>query len=86
MLNAGGLFPRVLGGIDEPRPAAGTGCMDGPIRAGFVATAFRGVVRLAAGVFVAFRLARASTSTGRRATPTSIGRAGCTPQPSRATR
>jgi cytochrome c oxidase cbb3-type subunit 1 len=57
MLTAGGLFLWTLRGIDEPKPAPETGYMDGPIRAGVLATAFWGVVGFAAGVFIAFQLA-----------------------------
>ncbi|MDN5567296.1 MAG: cbb3-type cytochrome c oxidase subunit I, partial [Paracoccus sp. (in: a-proteobacteria)] len=58
MLIAGGLCLWQLRRIDEPRalPVPGT-YMDGPIRAGVIATAFWGIAGFLVGTFIAFQLA-----------------------------
>ena len=58
LLVAAGLFIWTLRGTDEPRPAVATGdYMDGPVRAGVIATAFWGMAGLAVGTLIAFQLA-----------------------------
>ena len=58
MIVAGGLFLWQLRSIDEVRiPADQTGYMDGPVRAGVIATAFWGVTGFLVGVFIALQLA-----------------------------
>ena len=58
LLVAAGLFIWVLRRTDEPRPAVATGdYMDGPVRAGVIATAFWGMAGLAVGTYIAFQLA-----------------------------
>jgi hypothetical protein len=54
---AGGLFVWQLRRTDEPRALPDTGYMDGPIRAGVIATAFWGVAGFLVGTFIAFQLA-----------------------------
>ncbi|WP_373353385.1 cytochrome-c oxidase, cbb3-type subunit I [Pseudoroseicyclus sp. CXY001] len=58
MLVAGGLFLWTLRRTDEPRPAIDTSVyMDGPIRAGVIATAFWGIAGFFVGVLIALQLA-----------------------------
>ena len=58
MLVAAGLFVWVLRKTDAPRPVIATGdYMDGPVRAGVIATAFWGIAGLAVGTLIAFQLA-----------------------------
>ncbi|MHA6323950.1 cytochrome-c oxidase, cbb3-type subunit I [Roseivivax sp. CAU 1753] len=58
MVVAGGLFLWELRRVDEPRLAADEGAyMDGPIRAGVIATSFWGVTGFLVGVFIAAQLA-----------------------------
>ena len=58
MVVAGGLFLWELRRIDTPRAAHDPGSyMDGPIRAGVIATAFWGIAGFLVGTFIAFQLA-----------------------------
>ncbi|MGZ9810162.1 cytochrome-c oxidase, cbb3-type subunit I [Pseudoroseicyclus sp. H15] len=58
MLVAGGLFIYFLRGTGEPRtPPDPHAYMDGPVRAGVIATAFWGIAGFLVGVFIAFQLA-----------------------------
>ena len=58
MFVAAGLFIWVLRGTDRPRAAVAQGdYMDGPVRAGVIATAFWGMAGLAVGTYIAFQLA-----------------------------
>ncbi|NRB02415.1 MAG: cytochrome-c oxidase, cbb3-type subunit I [Rhodobacteraceae bacterium] len=58
LLVAAGLFIWTLRGTDEPRPSVAMGdYMDGPVRAGVIATAFWGMAGLAVGTLIAFQLA-----------------------------
>ncbi|MEL6169223.1 MAG: cytochrome-c oxidase, cbb3-type subunit I [Pseudomonadota bacterium] len=58
MLVAAGLFVWQMRQIGKPAAVLDTtGYMDGPVRAGVIATAFWGVVGFLAGVFIAFQLA-----------------------------
>ena len=58
LLVAVGLFVWTLRKTDEPRPVVATGdYMDGPVRAGVIATAFWGMAGLAVGTFIACQLA-----------------------------
>ncbi|WP_116086286.1 cytochrome-c oxidase, cbb3-type subunit I [Tropicimonas sp. IMCC34011] len=58
MLVAGGLFLWELRRAEEVRPVVDiSGYMDGPIRAGVIATAFWGVAGFLVGVFIALQLA-----------------------------
>jgi cytochrome c oxidase cbb3-type subunit I len=53
----GFLFIRTIRTAGEPLPAAELGYLDGPIRAGVIATAFWGVAGFLAGTFIAWQLA-----------------------------
>ncbi len=58
MFVAAGLFVWVLRSTDKPRAAVAQGdYMDGPVRAGVIATAFWGMAGLAVGTYIAFQLA-----------------------------
>ncbi len=58
MLVGAGMFVWQVRRIDEPLPAHDPHqYMDGPIRAGIIATAFWGIAGFAVGVFIAFQLA-----------------------------
>ncbi len=58
LLVAAGMFVRVLRRTDEPRAAVPSDdYMDGPVRAGVIATAFWGIAGLSVGVIIAFQLA-----------------------------
>jgi len=58
LLVAAGLFLRTLRRTGESRPAIpDTAYMDGPVRAGVIATAFWGMAGLAVGTYIAFQLA-----------------------------
>ena len=58
MVIAGGLLLWQLSRTDEPRaPVDLSGYMDGPVRAGVIATAFWGVAGFLVGVFIALQLA-----------------------------
>ena len=58
MAIAAGLFIWELRRYDEPAPVVDrSGYMDGPIRAGVIATAFWGLAGFLVGTFIAFQLA-----------------------------
>ncbi|MEO0862960.1 MAG: cbb3-type cytochrome c oxidase subunit I, partial [Pseudomonadota bacterium] len=59
VLVAGGMFLWVLRGMEEPAKVQATpyGYMDGPIRAGVIATAFWGIAGFLVGTYIAFQLA-----------------------------
>jgi cytochrome c oxidase cbb3-type subunit 1 len=58
LLVSAGLFLWILRQSDELRPAVPSGeYMDGPVRAGVIATAFWGIAGLAVGTLIAFQLA-----------------------------
>lgn len=58
MVVAGGLFLWELRRTGSPRPAHDPGSyMDGPVRAGVIATAFWGIAGFLVGTFIAFQLA-----------------------------